>query len=380
MSSKIGFSNLTKNFGLYKSNIKNLMKNSQLNNPIVMNKMFTNNEAAKFLGKLSFSCASLKQFEKIGNYENTLPLFNLIFIIFILYTLKINLDILKKLLIDFELELKYNNENENFYLTSKFFNYLGKNFSKLFNQKQFTLLGFLFGVFLLILALVVGINKFYKHIMKTQNTQIFEENLSFKYIILLSLIIALVISIVIITVIMFFIIAIISIIIGLNDFIFMFEEIINYGIFKKYNNKITNIGFISSLIDLISKLSIILNVIMVIFGILCVFYIFKSFQNLINHLNKYKKKDGRSMVNPPPENKNVEGGGDGDEGGGDVGNEGNEGEGGGGEDGGEGGGEDGGEEGEGGGGGGGDGGEGGGEGVDEGGGGGEPPSSNSLSS
>jgi hypothetical protein len=258
-----------------------MMKNMLQNNPII-SKFFQNKDIEKL--------------NKTENFKNILPIFNILFILVILYNLKINLDILNSFLKKFELELRYNNENVNKkkFIFYEFIKYLKKNSPKLFDKKQLKFLSILLIVFLSIVLLVFTIKEIFKNLNET-NTNIFEENLSFTYITLVLLMLITTFYIVIIIITIVFIISLILIIFLINDIFFIIEQL-SYIFTKKENNS-NNTYFIKSLIEFISKISIIATIIMMILGIICVILILILFKDFTSNLN-FNFDNTRAKVEP----------------------------------------------------------------------------------
>ena len=134
-----------------------MMKNMLLHNPIIP-KVFPNETING----------------NTENFKNILPIFNILFILVILYNLKINLDISNSFLKKFELELRYNNENVNKkkFIFYEFIKFLKKNLPKLFDKKQLKFLSILLIVFLSIVLLVFTIKEIFKNLNET-NPNIF---------------------------------------------------------------------------------------------------------------------------------------------------------------------------------------------------------------
>jgi hypothetical protein len=251
---------------------------SILSNPILMTNMIQDNPV---ISKL-FSNKIIEGLDNIKNFKNILHIFNILFILVILYNLKINLDILNKFLKDFELELRYSNENINKkkFIFYEFIKYLKKKSPKLFDKKQLKFLSILLIIFLSIVLLVFTIKQIFK---KLNETNIYEENLSFTYITLVSLMLITAFYIIIIIITIISTISFILIILLLNDIFFIIEQI-SYIILKKENNN-NNTYFIKSLIEFISNISVIITVIINVLGIICIILIFISFKNFASNLN-----------------------------------------------------------------------------------------------
>lgn len=268
---------------------------STLSNPILMTNMIQDNPV---ISKL-FSNKIIERLDNIKNFKNILHIFNILFILVILYNLKINLDILNSFLKKFELELRYNNENVNKkkFIFYEFIKYLKKNSPKLFDKKQLKFLSILLIVFLSIVLLVFTIKQIFKNL---NETNIFEENLSFTYITLVSLMLITAFYIIIIIITIIFTISFILIILMLNDIFFIIEEI-SYIIFKKENNN-NNTYFIKSLIEFISKISVTITITINILSIICVILILILFKDFSSNFSNNSRAKVKSSLD---DNKNL---------------------------------------------------------------------------